>query len=337
LNHPRLFYLCDDHDRPVGGQKHTYQHVDVLNRRGWNACVVHREKGVRLSWFENDTRVCSLEEFQAAFDRRTDFVIVPEDLGADILKIDGRKVIFNKNIFRGFMAFGRRRPSPDPYRHHDTVAAFVVSTHNAEQLRYAYPELDIFHVVMDLRPGVFTFEPLSQKKRQVVSVIKGRGSAAAYQMFQARVEAGLIPRAPGDWMFLDGLSERNVAEVLRESLILVFQSVEEGLGRLPLEALLAGCVVIGYSAGPLKGVLPPQLCAAYANPVELCRLIESVLSADANRLQELQELVLKARDQALQYSSAQQEQSVCLAWQAIVDGTRGKARPDRVGEAGLSA
>lgn len=30
--HVRIFYFCYSHDRPTGGQKQAYHHVDILNR-----------------------------------------------------------------------------------------------------------------------------------------------------------------------------------------------------------------------------------------------------------------------------------------------------------------
>ena len=65
MRHRRVFYHCYDDPKPTGGQKHTYQHVDVLNRCGFDAYIVHHTPGFRLTWFDNDTRVIDYAQFCA--------------------------------------------------------------------------------------------------------------------------------------------------------------------------------------------------------------------------------------------------------------------------------
>ncbi len=103
---PTIYYYCYDHNLPSGGQKHTYRHVDILNKNGFDAKVLHTAKNFRLTWFDNTTPVVSYQECVAKMNERRDFLVLPEDLGPRILDFPGRKVIFNKNIFHGFSAFG---------------------------------------------------------------------------------------------------------------------------------------------------------------------------------------------------------------------------------------
>src|SRR3954471_22628081 len=91
----RIYYFCYDHNRPTGGQKHTYEHVDILQAAGMEAFAVHREPGLRLTWFENDTPVKPLPEVIADFQSVRDYWVLPEDLGPRITAFPGRKVIFN--------------------------------------------------------------------------------------------------------------------------------------------------------------------------------------------------------------------------------------------------
>src|SRR6266542_5500719 len=100
----RIFYFAYDHNRPSGGQKDTYQHVDILNRAGYEAYALHRTKGFRLGWFENSTAIVSDEWFWRRRDEERDIVVLPEDLGPAICSYPGHKVIFNKNLYHGFRA-----------------------------------------------------------------------------------------------------------------------------------------------------------------------------------------------------------------------------------------
>jgi hypothetical protein len=317
MRNRRIFYLAYDDQRPNGGQKHTYQHVDALARNGFEAYVVHKAPGFRLTWFENETPVIDYDTMVSMYSAERDFMALPEDLGPAILNHPGRKVIFNKNIFRGFTALGGGGTIRDPYLHEDVVAAFVVSSHNAQQLRYAYPRLDVHEVTMDLRPAVFTFRPLKEKARQVATIAKTKQTASVYHICRARGEAGLTPGGPCQWLFIRDVPETAVAHILGESLLFVFQSAEEGLGRLPLEALLSGCVVLSYAAGPLKNILPASFCCDYAEPARLAGLVERTLAAHPHDLAALQDQVNGARDRVLHYRASEQERTVCAAWEAI--------------------
>src|SRR5437588_250909 len=52
-----IYYGCPDKNYPVGGIRVNYRHVDVLNRNGFDAFVLHHYFPFRCTWFENDTRV----------------------------------------------------------------------------------------------------------------------------------------------------------------------------------------------------------------------------------------------------------------------------------------
>src|SRR5256885_12011001 len=54
---PTLYFFCPDVSHPLGGIKQTSRHVDVLNANGFDAWIVHRQKGFKIEWFEHDTRV----------------------------------------------------------------------------------------------------------------------------------------------------------------------------------------------------------------------------------------------------------------------------------------
>jgi hypothetical protein len=50
---PKIFYRAWSHNRPTGGQKQMYRHVDILNSAGFDAYIFHDNDGFRLTWFEN--------------------------------------------------------------------------------------------------------------------------------------------------------------------------------------------------------------------------------------------------------------------------------------------
>jgi hypothetical protein len=90
MSDSRVFYYCYDHDRPTGGQKDTYQHVDTLNKKGIEAYALHFKNEFRLTWFENKTRVIYQSDFKAIYNVARDYIVLPEDLGGRILQFPGK-------------------------------------------------------------------------------------------------------------------------------------------------------------------------------------------------------------------------------------------------------
>ncbi|MDZ7262908.1 MAG: glycosyltransferase family 1 protein, partial [candidate division KSB1 bacterium] len=76
-----------------------YKHVDILNKHGYPAFALHRQKGFRLIWFDNETNVIYFDEFKRLYHPDRDFLVLPEDLGSKILSFPGQKVIFNQNCY----------------------------------------------------------------------------------------------------------------------------------------------------------------------------------------------------------------------------------------------
>jgi len=56
-----IYYLCPGAPVACGGVQKIYQHVDALNEKGFNAYVLHVEKGFRYCWRENKTKLAYLE------------------------------------------------------------------------------------------------------------------------------------------------------------------------------------------------------------------------------------------------------------------------------------
>jgi len=315
---PRLFYHCYDLDQPSGGQKSVYQHVDALNSSGYEAFAVHGRASARLRWFENQTKVITWADCWEIFDRNRDYIVLPETLGAQISEYPGRKVIFNKNIFYGHRALEACLPGENPYFRSDVVGVMAVSEHNTKHLRFAYPHQTIYRVYEHIDSSIFEFKPLAQKKRRIACVVKVRLQLASiFQTLYVRASAGLTRARDCEWTLLQGRSEREVAEIMQDSLLFLFTGLEEGLGRAPLEATMCGCVVLGFSAGPMKEYLPRSCQFEPGDVSGFVSEVERVLAASPEELAALQAQVLEAREVALQFSVARHQASVVSAWEDI--------------------
>ncbi|HEY6969096.1 MAG TPA: glycosyltransferase [Candidatus Angelobacter sp.] len=314
---PRIFYFCYDHKLPLGGQKSTYQHVDALNRCGFDAAVVHGKRDYRLTWFENETRVIAWEDFAIQFDAARDYLVLPEDLGRKIAAYPGRKVVFNKGAYNGFFSLGFSS-AMDPCLRQDVVAILTLSEHNRRHLQFAYPHLPVIRIWTAIDSSLFQFRTMPAKKPQIAYAPKSKIQLlTVLNMLKSRTQCGLNAGEQFSWILLQHKTESEVAEILGNSMAFVFCSVEEGCPRIPLEAMLCGCLPIAYGAGPLKEYLPRTLQCEYGNAIGMVRIIEQVMAWDPSSPFPFQKELDESYKTALTYSVEKQRETVCAAWETI--------------------
>ncbi len=314
----RIFYFCFDHNRPTGGIKQIYRHVDVLCRHGYKAFVLHDTPGARATWFANETPVVDRATFTRMHDPAADFVVLPEDLGNRFFEFPGRKVIFNQNVYYGFAIFGWSLPPRYPDLDPNVIAVLAVSDHNAEYLRFAYPRAHILRVRYAVDATRFTARPLADKKKLIVCVNKSHEDLCALlHLLRSRACQGMNRLLDYDWVLLRGKSEAEVASLLNESLLLVFPSTTEGLGLTPLEAMLSGCLVAAYGVGPPMEYLPLPFQFGPHDLLGMARWIEKLAEHFPDRLDPWQALADAGRAVALQYSLEREEESILTAWSQI--------------------
>src|SRR5439155_12177783 len=148
-----LLFVCPATNTPSGGIRMIYRQVDMLNRHGFHAFVVHDQPGFRCDWFENSTPI--LDPGTAAWTPR-DIIAAPELASSHLF--DGSagipKVIFNQKCYSTFF------PWPDDaalariaYLRPDVIAAIVVSQDSEAYLRYAFPRLTIHRLHYSIDPA----------------------------------------------------------------------------------------------------------------------------------------------------------------------------------------
>jgi hypothetical protein len=310
----RIFYYCYDNSAPAGGEKDSYQHVDVLNRNGYEAYVYHRGPGMRLTWFDNETKVVDSKRFVELYNRDQDILVFPENLGAEMLRYPGRRVIFNKGIFGGFAAlkFG----SLDPYVDSATIAVLAVSQHNAAHLRIAYPTIPIYRVYAHIRSDLFVPKLFHEKSRRIIAPAKDIPLLTTlYRMFRARSARTL--NGTWEWFVLSGQTERETASLLADSPVLVFPSVHEGLPRLPLEAMCCNCLVAAFKAGPLFEILPPGQGFNYGDLIGMLSWLERLITSFPD-VTAYSEVLAAQQEIGRAFTEKKQISSVCTAWEAIL-------------------
>lgn len=317
MRSPKIFYFCLSHQKPTGGNKKIYHHVDLLNAQGWQAYVLHFKSGFRLDWFPNQTPVVYLPEFERLYDIHRDILVLPEDLGVGILKFPGRKVIFNQNIITGFSRLGYRNyREPIPYLHPSVIGAIAVSEHNRTQLQLAYPKLPVFRVFCGIDGDRFQFQPLGQKYRQIAANL-GKNPPevlSLYQILRARTLQQLNGLTNWSWVWIEQKSEAEVAQILKESAVFISLSLHEGFGLLPLEAMASGCLVVAYGREPMTEYLPQEMQVRSGDLTEAVNRVETFVETALDR----QDLAHTGCAIARIYSPEREQQSVLDTWDKLL-------------------
>jgi glycosyltransferase involved in cell wall biosynthesis len=201
----------------------------------------------------------------------------------------------------------------------DIVAVFAVSEHNNQHLQFAYPGAQIITVHYDIRPEVYQYRPLTKKTPKIACMLKSQNHLyTLYHMIQSRARANLNRGKEYEWIFLKEFSEEQAAETLKQSLIFIFLGVDEGLPRMPLEAMACGCIVIAYGQGPLRECLPMEYQFEPGDLIAPARFLESIMNSYPENLAKYEAIIENGRRMALVYSAERQERSVIDAWEKIM-------------------
>jgi len=225
--------------------------VDVLNRCGIDAAVLHQQPGFRCDWFANTTRVEYLPDVRLT---GMDFLVIPEIYGPNIISLGelpgiGRhvkKVIFNQNCrytFLGQSFESIRKPGFDlPYNQHEEfIGAIVVSEDSRAYLQYVFPDLEIWRIHNAINTGEFRFS--ADKKRQICFMPRKHADDALQVLAILRLRNTM---QDFDVVAIENRNETEVAGIMAESAFFLSFGYPEGCPLPPAEAMASGCLVVGY-------------------------------------------------------------------------------------------
>lgn len=238
-----VYFVAPDAQMPKGGVRRLYLWADVLNRRGIPSAIVHHRRGFRCQWFENSTPIVAAADLRLL---PSDVLAVPEVFGPAITRLAPgiRKVIVNQGAYRTFSKFSldSLRGGDIPYRHPDVVAVLVVSDDSRRYLEHVFPQLAVQRVHIGIDPSLHHLP--SRPPGHRIAYMPRKRKAQAKEVLQIALLRGALE----GWELvpIDGRSEKDAAQQLRDSAIFLSFSEGEGFGLPPAEAMASGSVVIGF-------------------------------------------------------------------------------------------
>jgi hypothetical protein len=314
----RIFYLSPDDTRPVGGIKILYRHVDILNRHGFEAAIVHRKKGFRCTWFENETRVLYYNKIEPD---SGDVVVVPEIYGPRATDHfpEAGKVIFNQNAHLTFWDYDVHAQNPVTAYHDPAVrCVMVVSEDSRRYLERVFPRVPVRRVHVSTTVDAFPFRPLSAKQK-VITYMPRKNPEDARQVISILTFLGLLDG--WDVKPIAGLPYQEVAELIGRSSLFLSFGHPEGCPMPPIEAMLSGAIVVGYHGNGGREFFHPE----YSWPVDAGDIMgfvdaaQEVLRLFRTDLPGLQQRAAKARAFVeVEYSPAREERDVLELWRELL-------------------
>jgi hypothetical protein len=283
-----VYYLCPHVDRPIGGIRTIYRHVDILNAAGIAATVVHAPDGFSCTWFDHATQVTGARSVAIS---RQDVLVVPEWYGPCLkaLPIGPRIVVFNQNAYRTFSGLDDAVDSGAPYRGVPGLEEIlVVSRDNADYMRFAFPELPVTQVRNAVDPALFY--PPDQPPEWRIAWMPRKRADAAHQVLRLLAAHGSLK----DWELVPIMdrTEAETAGLLRSCAIFLSFSSQEGFGLPPAEAMACGCYVVGFPGLGGREYFGPS----FSSPIEEDDVLAFAREATAALESDPATLAKRARD-----------------------------------------
>lgn len=254
VNGRTVWYFLPDYDQPSWGGGMLYHHVDMLNRNGINAVLLHEEAPFRLHWLhmEVPVRYINQGEMKVLDD---DILVVPEALAGDsrMLRVQARKIVFVQNCFLMLMNLEKlRRYEALGYEHAFTYLPHlqhIVKRHFGMESTDIPPFVAPYFYLDSER--MVTFE--RKKKILLFPKMNSYDYDLILKLLKDKTEsAGADPRR-GGWEIVElrGLTHREVANAFQSGGIFVCLNTHEAFNSSVPEAMAAGAIVFCYEAfGP---------------------------------------------------------------------------------------
>lgn len=312
-----IFLLCRI-STPAGGHAILIQHVKTLRRIGMDAKIFFGPADFP-SFYENEVSKDFQQESLDILEITNTVVVIPEaDLAvwAPILLKMGRKyldrcVILNQNHFYTFNHFGQM----------DASSIFKNALHifTSESIKrfISLMNLDSTTNIIPVAINHHLFRP-AQKVLQVAYMPRKAPDEARRTLSFFRELAPDLSEIP--FVSIDNKRPADVAAIINHSMIFISFARDEGLGMPALEAMAAGCIIIGYTGfgGDEYASDNNGFWIENGNSINFAREVISVIRRCLYNDPLLQQIKLNAITTALRYNLENLDVNLVKTWKDLL-------------------
>ena len=334
------YVVLPERPKPLGGVNVMLRIAQVLAGEGHDLCLLHANPSYRYVYFPHDLpvahdprmkqtlrshldsrltrirRALILNPFGKGTPRRDpgpdDVLIVPEFAYPEIARLYPglRYVVAVQDVYGFFRGYGRDEKGAALAQ-----ADMVFATSDA--CRDAIAAVSDRAVARINLPVGHPGQGFQVNKRKLIAYMPRKRRPAAQAVVTALADA---PEAAGyDFVKIDGMQPDQVAKIYDEALIFLSFSKEDGFGLPPAEAMLSGCITIGYTGVGGEEYFTPEtgFPVPDSDIVAMIQATRQVLGAYATDPAPLDALRRAASEKIAQdYSEAAFAASVKAAWAA---------------------
>lgn len=245
-----------------------------------------------------------------------DWLVVPEVFPPSsfsaLSRLPCRIVIHNQNPFYTFRGF----PTLSVMNEFPLSGGLCCSNFTRDTLLAWGSKID-WQVVRPKILEVFTTVPHLEKKRQIAYMPRKRPEDVA---LLRGVFSSMYPgHANVPWVEIKDMSRVQVANILRDSLLFVSMSRNEGLGLPPLEAMASGCMVCGFHGGGGQEYASEHngWWVSEGDLINFSHGINAALTASPDELKRRRQM---GRETSSQFNESRFVEDLSMAWQRLLNG-----------------
>jgi glycosyltransferase involved in cell wall biosynthesis len=312
----RILYESVDLSSPSGGIRRLYRHVEILNKYGLRASVLHHRRGFKPGWFATNAPV---EYWDAGFTLNAgDILVIPEG-HTDVIKATANAGCERVVIALNWANIYARLPIGKDWR--DYGIRHVIAGSQYER-QFILQSMGLDSTVLASGTNTDLFRPAARKKLQIAYM--PRKNAEVFHILACTFRCGYPQWNHVPFVPIDSVSHDDVARVMSESAVFLATSFPEGLARPPLEAMASECVVVGFAGrGSLEYMEHGENCyrAEDADVLTLAEYLHVALERIVDGRAE--PMKAAARKTAGRYSLEREEQAVITFWRRFLAERQG--------------
>ncbi len=313
-----IYYICPDSTVKSGGKRRLYRHVDILNRNGISAAILHGNKPFKVP-DTPDVPIRYLND-QIAFQKQ-DILVIPEVLPQLMLAVKNlplRKFVIALNILNVFNFL----PENENYKTLAIERVLVVSPFIGKFISWSM-DIPAHLLPFSIDNKLYYYDAGKEKENTIVFLGNKSQYIPAFKKILFSRNHTLASKFK--WQALQDISLNEYAAQIRKAKVFLTLSTSEGLPNSSLEAMASGTIVVGFNGGCPDDRLIPigerQNCIL-APTMELATLAMHFEPYLKSLEEPNNPIIEKLRQNALEtvapHTPEKEEKELVAFWQSIV-------------------